>query len=49
MGTLNWNSTWATTDDVSQVDMYKQERILRNGQWLYLKSPPYNLIPYSLL
>ncbi len=46
MGTLNWNSTWVTTDDVSQVHMYKQEHILRNGQWLYA---PYTLIPYSLL
>ncbi len=31
MRTLNWNSTWATTDGVLQVHKYRQERILRNG------------------
>ncbi len=34
--TLNWNSTWAMTDDVSQVHKYRQERILRNGLWVEL-------------
>ena len=39
MRTWNWNSTWATTDDVSRerkVHKYRRERKLRNGLSLSL-------------
>ena len=36
LGTLNWNSTWSLSDDVSEVHKYRQVRILRNGFGLTL-------------